>query len=277
MSAFFEGTRPGRVVILGADQFELPILYYRDDSFAGAFTADLGKVRELMPSDRLHPVSTTNGRAAIVVTALDYLASSIGPYGEVAVVVPVVHGRRPPPLVPALFEARWPGFGYLVLHLPVTTRFARDGGRAQWGYAKFVADMEFENTPEYLACALEERGEHILRLRIAKRGVVVPDARPLVTYSVKDRSLIRTRIPQRALVRTAFGGDGSSLELGDVHPVARSLRALDIDPRPFFTRHYLDRSAILPAGELVERNVRPLDGFAGEDRERGVLHTPLWH
>lgn len=277
MRAFFGNTRPGRVVVLGAEQFELPVLYYRDDSFAGAFSADANKVRALMPSDRLHPVLTPNGRAALVVTAFDYLATSIGPYGEVGVIVPVVHGRRPPPLVPAFFEAQWPGFGYLVLHLPVTTRLARDGGRAQWGYTKFISDMQFENTPEHLSCVLAEGGEHILTLRVEKRGVVVPDRRPVITYSVRERELVRTRIAQRALVRTALGGGRSSLELGSVHPVARALRSLDIDPRPFVTRQFLDRNAILPAGEVVERSVRPLDGFAGTDREQGVLHTALWH
>ncbi len=277
MRAFFADTRPGRIVTVEGTQFELPVLYYRDDSFAGSFTADLQKVRDLMPSDRLYPVTTVNGRAIIVVIAYDYLATSIGPYGEVGIVVPVVHGRRPPALVPALLESHWPGFGYLVLHLPVTTRNSRDGGRAQWGYTKFVADMDFDNTPEELACRLDEGGEHILTLRIEKRGVVVPDQRPVITYSVSERALLRTRIAQKTLVRTAFGAGASSLELGDVHPVARSLRALDIDPRPFQTRHYLDRSAILPPGQLVERNVRPLDGFFGQDRDQGILHTPLWH
>jgi hypothetical protein len=58
----------------------------------------------------------------------------------------------------------------------------------------------------------------------------------------------------------------SFLELGE-HEVAESLRELGIGPRPLMTRYYVERSGILPAGEVAEEGVRPLDGFAGADRE----------
>lgn len=274
MRAFFDGTRPGRVVTTGDARVELPILYFRDDSFQALFTADLAALRGAMPSDHLHPIRVAPGRGLVGVGAFDYRETSVGPYGEVGVVVPVVYGKRqPPPLLPALFESGWPGFGLVVLHLPVTTELARDGGRRQWGYAKFLADMTFRHTPEYQECRLEEAGEHILTLRVARRGVALPDRRPLVTYSVKDLDLIKTTIPQQALARTALGAGGSSLLLGDKHPVARSIRGLGVDPKPIMTRAFFARSAILPEGEIVEQGVGPLDGYPGAgDRER----PPRW-
>ncbi len=271
MRDFFEGTRPGRAVTAGSVGLELPALYFREDSFLGMFTADLANVRRLMPSRSLHPVRTATGRALLAIAAYDYLETSFDPYGEVAIAVPVVHGRRAAPVLPLLAEARWGGFGYLVLHLPVTRRSARDGGREVWGYAKFIADMKFRNTPERYECRLDEGGDHILTLRVVKRGLLSPDRRPIVTYSVKDRALVRTTVPQTAITRTALGAGGSSLELGDAHPVARSLRELDVDPRPVATRYFLDRQAILPEGEVVERGVQPLDGYRGSELEEGEL------
>ena len=274
MRPFFDGTRPGRVVSWGTAEFELPLLYFRDDSFGALFSADLGKLRGVMPSDQLHPIPLyRRGRGLLVIVAYDYLETSVGSYGEVAVVIPAVYGRRPPPLLPALLEATWPGFGGVILHLPVTGRLARDGGRGQWGYTKFLAAMRFQNTPELHECRLEEGGEHILTLRVVKRGFALPDRRPIVTYSVKDRALIRTTIPQSALVRTALGAGGSSLVLGDTHPVAMSIRALGTDPRPLMTRYYAERSAILPEGEVIERGVRPLDGYLGTDGAEGELNA----
>lgn len=273
MSAFFDGTRPGRVVSSGGVQWELPALYFRDDSFQAMFTADLRKLRATLPSDRMHPIGVGRGRGLLGIGCFDYLETSAGPYGEIGIVVPVVHGQRPLPFVPALLDSAWPGYGLVVLHLPVTTRLARDAGRDVWGYTKFLADMEFQNTPELQECRLEEGGEHILTLRVVKRGVTVPDRRPLVTYSVKDRALIRTTIPQRSLMRLAFGAGGSSLEIGEKHPVARELRELGIDPRPILTRYFLERTAILPEGEIIERDVRPLDGYRGADRDDSIRHT----
>jgi hypothetical protein len=274
MRPFFSETRPGREVTVGNSKLELPVLYFRDDSFGALFSADLQALRALMPSDKLHPIpSLRRGRGFLYIAAFDYLETSIEPYGELAVVVPAVHGRRPPPLVPSLLEASWPGFGGVVLHLPVTRREARDGGRVLWGYTKFIANMEFQNTPELHECRLEEGGRHILTLHVTKRGVAMPDRRPIITYSVKDGSLIRTAIPQSAIVRAAVGAGGSFLELGDSHPVARSIQALDVDPKPLMTRYYLDRHAILPEGEIIERGVRALDGYIGADIARGELRT----
>jgi len=279
MRPFFEGTRPGRCVRLGTAELELPVLYFRDDSFGALFTADLARLRAAMPSQKLYPVPhSTPGRGLIYIGCFNYLDTSVGPYGEVAVVVPAVYGRRPPPVLPSIFEGRWPGFGGVILHLPVTTRLTRDGGRVYWGYAKFVADMRFQSTPEFHQCRLDEGGRHIFTLRVVKRGPPLPDRRPLITYSVKDGALVRTTIPQSALVRMALGGGGSSLELGDSHPVAMSIRELGIDPRPVMTRSNLDRSAILPEGEVVEQGVRPLAGYLGVEREEGELlttHLPI--
>lgn len=274
MRTFFEGTRPGRIVQCGGADIELPALYFRDDSFDALFSADLEALRAAMPSDSLHPVPLVRrGRGVIYVGCFDYLDTSMGPYGEVGIAVPVVYGRRPPPpLIPLLLETSWPGFGAVILHLPVTRRLARDGGRVQWGYPKFVADMEFQNTPELLECRLDEGGQHILTLRIKKRGPVIPDRRPLITYSVKDGNLLRTKIPQATLSRTALGAGGGSLVVGREHPVAQSLHELGIDPHPLMTRYYPERSAILPEGEVIERSVRPLDGYQGTDLAEGHLH-----
>jgi hypothetical protein len=274
MRPFFEGTRPGRVARVGTAEFDLPVLYFRDDSFGALFTADLARLRAVMPSRKLHPVPhSTPGRGLVYIGCFDYLDTSIGPYGEVAVAVPAVYGRRPPPVLPTVFEGRWPGFGAVILHLPVTTRLTRDGGRAYWGYAKFVADMRFQSTPEFQECRLDEGGKHVLTLHVVKRGPPLPDRRPLITYSVKDGALIRTTIPQSTIVRTALGAGGASLELGGVHPVAISIRELGIDLRPVMTRYYLDRSAILPEGEVLEQGVGPLEGYPGAEREEGELLT----
>lgn len=276
MRDFFEGTRPGRMVTVGDTTYELPALYFRDVSFGGIFSADLEKLRGVMPSDKLHPIPIGRGRGLMAVIAFDYLETTVGPYGEVAVSVPAVYAdRSPPPWLPMLLEAKWPGFGHVIMHLPVTTRVSRDGGRYGWGYAKFISQMQFESTPEHYECRLAEGGEHILTLRIGKRGIVIPDRRPIITYSVKNRALVRTTIPQIALVRTGLGARGASLVLGEKHPVARSIRDLDVDPSPLITRAFIERSAILPDGDVIEHGVRPLEGYRGADREGSVELLPL--
>ncbi|VEN74155.1 Acetoacetate decarboxylase [Candidatus Desulfarcum epimagneticum] len=278
--AFFEGTRPGKTVTHGQASFELPILYYRDDLFGLYFSADEGKVREVMPSHELRPVLLPNGRAIAAIFAFHYMETSIGPYGEVAVGIPAVYGKRITPLTgaaPALLESAFPGFGVLVSHLPVTTLQARDAGRGEWGYPKFTADMDFEIAPEFMSCDLGENGERILELKVMKRGFHARDSRPLTTYSVKDRNLIKTVIPQRAVKRISLFPRGSFVRLGD-HPAARSIRGLDLSEKPFMSVYYPERAGILPPGEVIETGVRPLEGYMGGSREGGlsVSHGALF-
>ena len=266
MDSFFGSVRPGKEVTLGDLSAELPALYFRDDCFLLFFTADYDEVKALMPSDLLHPVPLPGSTALVGFVAFNYIETSIGPYGEVAVIVPSAHRRQPPPpIIPAILEGAYPGFGSLVIHLPVTGTPFRDGGRLGWGYPKFVADMVFTITPEFMECRMSEEDRHILTLRVARRGFAMRDRKPIITYSVLDGALIKTTIPQRASFRTALYPRQSFLKLGE-HPVAESIRRLRLSPRPLLSRYYLERSAILPEGEIIERGVRPLDGYRGTAR-----------
>ncbi len=259
-----------RGIDVGSARVDLPIYYYRDDSFLGIFTADREAVRALLPSDQLYPILTPNGRALVGIAAFNYLHTSIGPYGEVGIVLLCTYGRPAPPWLPLLLESRFPGWGAFVLHLPVTTRVARDAGRVIYGYAKFIADMEFEKTPVLQRVRLSEGGRHILTLTVRQQGLVIHDNRPLITFSVRNGELIRTRIPVYGIYHLGLRPGLGTLVLGD-HPIAQQLRELRISSSAVVTKNYLTRYAILPAGEAIGRVERSHPLYSGEDRPMGRL------
>ncbi|HOD13162.1 MAG TPA: acetoacetate decarboxylase family protein [Spirochaetota bacterium] len=278
MQGFFAGTRPGKKAKYGKAAFDLPILYLRDDFFGLYFTADPKKVKGILPSDRMHPVTMPNGRAIVAILAYNYIDTTIGPYGEVPVAIPVLYDRKHLPLMgflPALRQANYPGFAVLIMHLPVTKVEARDAGRGEWGYTKFIADMRFDITPEFLQCSMSEGDEHILDLRVMRRGFHMRDNKPLITFSVRDRKLIRTVIPQKGTMRMSLSMKGSFVNFGK-HPMAKSIQALDISEKPFMANYYTERGAILPSGTVIEENVRPFEGYPGKDRKAKhvTLYTP---
>jgi hypothetical protein len=88
MTPFFPPTNARKTVTHGKLSFELPILYFRDDAFGLFFTADPNKVRSVMPSHRLHPVRLSAKKAIVGVVAFNYMDTTLGPYGELAVVLP---------------------------------------------------------------------------------------------------------------------------------------------------------------------------------------------
>ena len=269
MNDFFNGTRPGEKVSFGDFTFELPILYFRDDFFGLYFAADFKKIKALMPSKNLYPITLPNGKAIIVIVAANYIDTSIGSYGEIPVVIPAVYGKKPWPgtnLLPALMEGGYPGFGTLVQHLPVTSADARDAGRGIWGYTKFIADMEFSITPEYMQCTMKESEKLILSLRVARQGFNIKDKKPMITFSVKNNQLIKTVIPQKSVKRVSLRPKGSFLKLGD-HEVAKSISDLGISSKPFMSIYFNERSGILPKGEVIESGVQSFDGYTGTTRE----------
>jgi hypothetical protein len=267
---FFDWTGPAeKGVDVGSARIDLPINYYREDSFVGFFSADPDGVRALLPSDDLYPVTLPGGRATVAIAAFDYFNTSIGPYGEIVVTLPCTHGQQSPPGIPFALEAHYPGWGFFVLHMPVTSLVARDGGRVVFGYAKFVADMDFEKRPAYQCARLSEGEAHILTMTVQQRGLLLKDNRPIITYSVRDGELLRTTIPSRGVYQVGLAPGSGSLELGD-HPIAGQLRDLDISTTALVTRNYLTRSAILPAGEPLGP-AEPHTGHQGQDREYGRL------
>lgn len=268
---FFQWTGPtAKGVDVGSARVDLPVMYYRDDSFMGFFSAAYEPVRALLPSRELFPVTLPNGRATLAVIAFNYMETSIGPYGEVGIAIPCTHQRQAPPLLPLILEGQYPGWGGFVLHLPVTSLVARDGGRVIYGYTKFVADMDFQKRPAYQSVRLAEGDAHILTLTVRQRGLPLKDNRPLITYSVRNGELIKTSVPSRAVYQLGLVPGSGRLELGD-HPIADELRSLDISTTAIVTKNYLTRSGILPAGEPVGLADRPHPGHTGQEREYGRL------
>jgi hypothetical protein len=268
---FFDWQGPAeKGVDVGSAIVNLPAMYYRDDSFAGFFSADAEAVRNQLPADDLHPVLWPGGRAVVAIVAFNYFDTSLVRYGEIGICPVCTYGHQAPPLLPLLLEARYPTFGAFVLHLPVTSLIARDGGRVLWGYAKFVSDMDFEKRPAYQRVRLAEGGAHILTLTVQQRGLPLKDNRPIITYSVHGDKVLRTVVPSRAVYQLGVLPGSGSVELGD-HPVADQLRGLDLSPTAILTKNYLVRSGILPRGESVGKADRPHTGYRGEQRELGRL------
>lgn len=253
---------------VGSGEINLPIRYYRTDCFLGVFSADLDAVAARLPSDRLKPVRLRSNRAAVGVIAYNYISTGVGPYGEIGIAPLCTSGGFAPPLLPALLETRNPHFGGFVLHVPVTSRIARDAGRFVWGYPKFVSDMDFDLQPEKRRVELSEGGAEILNLEVRHGGPIVRDRNPLVTFSEHGGDILRTEVASRAAYHVGVGRSAGHLELG-THPIAHELRDMNISYDTIATKSFVSHAAILPRGRVLTRADRPYEGYAGSEDEFG--------
>jgi hypothetical protein len=267
-----EVTEPGS---LGAGHGGCPIVFHQADGFQAWHTASLDAVQNAVTGTGLHPVRLPGGRAIVFVGAMRYgdiTANGVAgpaavPYGEVMVAIPVTR-RHAPPFLPLLApRATGVQAGAFVLHLPVTSRVARDVGRKLWGLPKFVADMDFDDSTIERRVHLAEGGRTILTVRVGPSGRPSIATDRFVLYSVLDHNLIETILPTYGLRQLRWGKRGGHLELGD-HLVADELRQLDVSPEPFLTSVVTGQRLAMTVGRRVGP-VASYAGYLGEDRDLG--------
>lgn len=266
---FYDWQGPRSQFTAGDLHGTLPIFYHDNDVFSSVHTASYDGVLAALPTDLLKPARWLDGRALVAIFAFRYhtitwasgegTTGRLAPYGEVSVSALVTTGPAPRAL--PLLRSRLGGF---VLHLPVTTAEARDGGLVVFGFPKFVADMDFEEHPGLRRVRVSEGGSSVLTLSVRPRGPVLVERRPLVAYTVLGDKLLETIIPVLGHMQVRLGGGAGELLLGN-HEVADGLRQLEISGAPVAVFSYLDHRSILPAGRPIGP-ARAYHGYAGVDR-----------
>ncbi len=191
--------------------------------------------------------------------------TDIGPYNEVAISV----GLNEP-----WFRSNLPGravFGDMrrrqlhgwVHHLPVTTEIARAAGVEFYNFPKFIAGIEFEETPKQRVCSLYEGQEHILRLRCKRIATPRSERGQVFGYLWMDGQpqSLEFKLNEIAMGISLRPG-AASLELGDRHPIARELARLLVSRRAIQYAYVPRYEAILFGPEhltpkLIQRLAAP--------------------
>jgi len=137
-------------------------LFYQDIVFMTAsLMAPLEKIRTILPSDRMKPYRITPRHGAISITAYQYHETDIGPYNEVSISVPITLDKETPIFTGSLRKMPESPMSYTYI-LPVTTEIAREVGSEFAGYPKFVTDIKFSETDDWLTCKMQADGQKVL-------------------------------------------------------------------------------------------------------------------
>lgn len=260
-----------------------PAYANRLEMFGAFYAANRAAIALLLPSEEIRPVRLPDGRAIVFVGGFHYreitnaaVSAAVAPYGEVMIAA-MVSQRAAPPLLP-LAAAMLPlppawRAGMFPLFLPVTHRWARDGGWAM-GFAKFVADLDFEESVVTREVRAAERGRSILRLRVPADGTVRTSNLEMLTYVSAEGRLWVIEAPMFGYQHLQLGGRGVELELGD-HPVADRVRDLGLATSALMSLCMVTGRGILPTRRPLG-SARPYEGYRGDDRWFGryTIHYP---
>lgn len=218
---------------------------------AAVYTAPFERARAAVLSKELHPIELPGRRAFVLICTFEYLASTLGPYREVAVGVVVRTKPHSGPFSAVDLFSTNPDTGAWITSMPVTSESAREYGVQLFGFPKTVCTIDVQRTSSLCTTTVLDAGQPVLVTRIPLgRGLPLP-VPWLVTYTQKDGAVLRTRIKTTWWV-TLNPGTRAGLELANSeHPLAAEIRRLQLSKSPLFVLHGARFRAILPAGERI--------------------------
>jgi hypothetical protein len=228
---FFKDT-PTKTLDMAGEPIEFPILYYDLRMIHTVFNVKSSSIKKLLPHPNYKLIEIWPGTGMLAITGFEYYDTSIGPYNEIAISIPI---RFPPgftfPGLTAISMTRKKLFSVYIHHLPVTTEIALKGGIYFYTYPKFLAEIDFNDEGQNLEVILKEKGEMILTLKSKKLPLNRSSKLTFHTYSIKDLVVMRTSVEGWA---PKFGetmlGSGAELELGS-HQISKELAELNLSKK----------------------------------------------
>ena len=225
---FFKDT-PKKTLDMAGQAMEFPIFYYDVRFVTAIFTAKTSALKKLLPHRRFKPIQIWPGTGMLGIAAFEYHDTSVGPYNEIAISIPIKFPSRfVVPGLSALKMMRKNLFPVYIHHLPVTTEIALKVGIHFHNYPKFLADITFQDRDESLEVTLKEKDDLILKLLAKKLPLKRSAGFEFHTYSIKDNVVMHTLIEGWA---PKFGavtiGSIGELELGE-HGISKELAKLNL-------------------------------------------------
>jgi len=225
---FFKDT-PRKTLDMAGQPMEFPVFYYDVRFVTAIFTAKTSALKKLLPHRRFKPIQISPGTGMLGITAFEYHDTSVGPYNEIAISIPIKFPSRfVVPGLSALKMMRKNLFPVYIHHLPVTTEIALKAGIHFYNYPKFLAEITFQDRDERLEVTLKEKDDLILKLLAKKLTLKRSAGFEFHTYSIKDNvvmhALIEGWAPKFGAVRM---GSVAELELGE-HGISKELAELNL-------------------------------------------------
>jgi hypothetical protein len=218
-----------KILDMGGEPVEFPILYYDFRFINAIFTARITQLQKLLPHANFKPIDIWPGTGMLGITAFEYHDTSIGPYNEIAIAIPVSFPQRLAiPGLSAISMMRRNIFSVYVHHLPVTTEIALRAGIHFWNYPKFLAEITFHDQDENLEVILKEGDDLILKMLAKKLPLKRSSRLEFHTYSIKENVVMHALVEGQApRLGTVMMGSIAEVQLGE-HRISKELAELNL-------------------------------------------------
>ena len=234
----------GRFALVDGIPFKMPIACQDSPVLMAAFPINADSARALLPGNELFPIQLF-GRGLLVVTVIDYLATSIGKYIEFSIGIACTHQTESLPLFLPRVLAGQLELAQFVYDLPVSSEISMKGGRGIWGMPKHQARLSFEVAETTVRAQYEADGKLAMAVQITKPvNTPIPLSMTVSGYSQFRGMLFKSYLHFEGHAGVFVNKSGSAqLVLGE-HPLMQPLKGLEIGPEPLL-------AAFIPAAHGV--------------------------
>jgi len=234
----------GRFALVDGISFQMPVSCQNSPVLMAAFPINAERARALVPGNELFPMQMF-GKGLLVVTVINYLATTIGKYIEFSIGIACTHQTEPmPSFLPRVLGGQLE-LSQFVFDLPVSSEISVKGGKGIWGMPKHQANLSFDIGETKVTTQYEADGKLAMAVEIDKpTETPIPLSMTVSSYSAFRGLLFKAYLHFEGHAGAFLRKRGSArLVLGD-HPIVAPLKQLEIDPEPLMT-------AFIPAAHGV--------------------------
>ncbi|MEX2592906.1 MAG: acetoacetate decarboxylase family protein [Anditalea sp.] len=236
----------GRYALVDNIPYTMPISAKDSPALMAGFSCDWEKANALIPGNEVHALRLPNGRAALLITVINYLETSIGKYIEYSIAIGCTHGAKPAPKILNTIMMKTYGTGQYILDLPVSSEISVKGGKGIWGMPKHQANLDFIVTDKSVSSQYEKDGQFAFRIEMERPKRSSLKLKIGTTNYCQFRNMLMASYIyfQTNAGVNFFSKAKANLYIGD-HPKVSFLKDIDINPDPFFTIYMPQANGIL--------------------------------
>lgn len=236
----------GRYALVDHIPYKMPVSARNSPALMAGFSCDWYKANALIPGNELHALRLPNGRAALLITVINYLETSIGKYIEYSIAIGCTHGKKPAPRVLNTLLMKSYGTGQYILDLPVSSEISIKGGKGIWGMPKHQANLDFLVNETSVSSQYEKDGQFAFRIEMERPKRSSLKIKVGTTNYCQFRNMLMASYIYFSTSAgiNLFKKAKGRLYIGD-HPRVAFLKEIDINPDPFFTLYMPQANGIL--------------------------------
>ncbi|MGI9284198.1 MAG: acetoacetate decarboxylase family protein [Pseudomonadales bacterium] len=238
--------------IIDGQEVTFPVEVKKAANAFATFLVDAKAAQEWIKDTGLEAIEIFPGMAILQLVGVDYQENDLGDYNEAGVSFYVC----PPGVKKGLpffgaIRSFMKGDAISYIHLlPVDQPFTMHAGRYIWGYPKWVAQIDIEESNGFFETRFCDEGKHVFSFRCKSGGTSTISNQEQPSFGYRGGKLYKTvGIANGKGVKFSLGGEAPVL--GD-HPIADELRKLGLPKKPIFSGTVADLFMEFDSAEIYE-------------------------